>query len=97
MPLLALYLRLHLEIVFAVRRLHPGNSTNSIKHQSILDFDPINYTLSIMYTWWSRRVPPPGPECRLNCFNVTLYLYTKHKRMSRLYLMEMSNPLVDFY
>ena len=49
MPLLALYLRLHLEIVFAVRRLHPGNSTNSIKHQSIL-FIPIKNTLRLQPT-----------------------------------------------
>ena len=24
-----------------------------------------------MCLWWSRRVPPPGPARRLNCFNVT--------------------------
>jgi hypothetical protein len=50
-----------------------------------------------VYLWWSCWVLPPGPVQSSNHFNVTVYLYTKHKRMSRLYLMEMITPLVDFF
>ena len=50
-----------------------------------------------MCLWWRCRESHPGPVQSSNHFNITVYLYTKHKRMSRLYLMEMITPLVDFF
>ena len=81
-------LRLQLLSLFALTELTSGQLHSPIKHQSIL-FRPHQkyipslsaccfcYTVSRMYFWWSRRVPPPGPVCRLNCFNVTILFITQ--------------------
>ena len=75
-PFLAMYLRLHLQNLFAVRRLHPGNSTCLIMCQSI-PVHPHHKHTHQMCLWWRCRDSNPGLAHRSTCFNVTILFITR--------------------